>query len=65
MKENHTLLNEQIRETLAAYKKISTSAKRVVGPVDPISASTLDESMNDVLTTISQLNNTKYTRNPH
>lgn len=64
-KQNHALPSEQVRETLAAYKKISTSAKRVVGPVDPISASTLDESMNDVLTIISQLNNTKYTRNPH
>ncbi|KAI4701766.1 hypothetical protein J4E89_010610 [Alternaria sp. Ai002NY15] len=45
-------LDQIIRETLAAYKKISTLAKRVVGPVNLISDETLDESMDDVLATI-------------
>ena len=58
-KQNHALLSEQIRETLVAYKKIAGLAKRVVGPVSLISDETLDESMNDVLATISQLKNTK------
>ena len=62
MKHNHTLPSEQIRETLAAYKKISTLAKRVVGPVDLISNETLDESMNDVLATISEPSNAKGAR---
>ncbi|KAI4649794.1 uncharacterized protein J4E79_009639 [Alternaria viburni] len=55
---NHALLSEQIRETLAAYKKIASLAKRVVGPVNLISDETLDKSIDDVLTTISQLKNT-------
>ncbi|KAI4958062.1 hypothetical protein J4E86_003657 [Alternaria arbusti] len=45
-------LDEIIRETLAAYEKIESLAKRVVGPVDLITDETLDESMNDVLATI-------------
>ena len=57
MKQNHALLSEQIRETLAAYRKISNLAKRVVGPVSLISDETLDENMNDVLATISEPNN--------
>jgi len=51
----HSLLEEKIRETLAAYKKIASFAKRVVGPVDLIYDETLDKSMNNVLTTISEL----------
>ncbi|KAI4654997.1 uncharacterized protein J4E78_007177 [Alternaria triticimaculans] len=49
---NHDLLSEQIRETIAAYKKIESLAKRVVGPVSLISDEKLDESLNDVLATI-------------
>ncbi|KAI4923842.1 hypothetical protein J4E85_007998 [Alternaria conjuncta] len=45
-------LDQIIRETLAAYKKISTLAKLVVGLVSLVSDETLDESMNDVLATI-------------
>ncbi|KAI4911270.1 uncharacterized protein J4E92_010326 [Alternaria infectoria] len=46
------LLEEKIRETNAAYREIASLAKRVVGPVDLITDEALDESMNEVLTTI-------------
>ncbi|KAI4609138.1 hypothetical protein J4E83_008779 [Alternaria metachromatica] len=44
---------QKIRETNAAYEKIASLAKRVVGPVDLITDEALDESMNDVLTIIN------------
>jgi len=59
MKQNHALLIKQISETLAAYAKIATLAKRVIGPIDLISNKTLDESLNDVMATISEVTNTK------
>jgi hypothetical protein len=39
---------------LAAYQKIDSLAKRLVGPVDLITDEVLDENLNNVMTTVSE-----------